>query len=144
MGEAGTIPYAARRLACLMGLCRCRGWRRGRLCCAVPNGRGRMTRVSDQLTIKVTHHVTPNGRAIFSSASPHFRRFSEPGKLGEKSDHEPSLCRRGMWLHTSRMSCIAREPNFLAADAGAADRIQAPGSGGKDIAGPELPHALRA
>ena len=62
-------------------------------------------------------------------------------------NHEPSHCRRGMWLHPRRMLRLHAEPGLLqivAADRGVADRVRAAGRRGEDLAGPDLPHALRA
>src|SRR6266851_8120773 len=62
------------------------------------------------------------------------------------SNHEPSHCLGGMWLHPRRMFCLLAEHGLLqvvAADRDLADRVRAAGRGREDLPRPDLSHTLR-
>src|SRR5262245_59057074 len=63
------------------------------------------------------------------------------------SCHEPSRCRRGMWLYVGRMFRLDAEPGVpqvVVGNRGSAGRVATAGGGGESRIGPELPHAVRA
>src|SRR5260370_16411480 len=61
------------------------------------------------------------------------------------SDHEPSHCRHGVWLHADRMFRNDAQPGLPEVDAAARNaghRVRATGGGSENLVRRELPHAL--
>jgi hypothetical protein len=61
-------------------------------------------------------------------------------------NHEPSHCRRGMWLHRCgvlRINTKPELPEFIAPYRGSAVRIRTGGCGGEDFVRAELSYTLR-